>query len=140
MSIEEIKDYIFKNFKDVKLNEANNDLFFMYGDNEKFPFATIVTQDNEYDNFSNLNRNDFFRINIGVDKETFSSMFDGMTNKKGLEAYLDVGIDFTKVDVILPHPTYGSLFWVCVVNPSKKTFETLKAYLKISYEKISKSV
>jgi hypothetical protein len=138
MTIEEIKNYFFQNFKDIKLVEANNDLFFMHENNEKLPFATIITQDNEYDNFSNLNREGFFRINIGLDKEIFNSMFEAITNKKGLEAYLGVGIDFTKKDIIYPHPTYGNLYWICVVNPSDKTFETLKEYMKISYNKISK--
>ena len=24
----------------------------------------------------------------------------------------------------MPHPVYGRMFWVCVLNPSDKTFET----------------
>lgn len=139
MTIEWIKHYIFQNFRKIKLVEAHGDLFFMHENNDKLPFATIVTQDNEYDNFSNLNREGFFRINIGVDKQSFNSMFNGMTNEKGLEAYLDLGIDFTKEDIIQPHPTYGSLYWICVVNPSDKTFEKLKQYLQISYDKIVKT-
>ncbi|MCD9189461.1 MAG: DUF6194 family protein [Pyrinomonadaceae bacterium] len=139
MTIEEIKDYIFQNFRDINLLEADGDLFFMHKSNDKLPFATIVTGDNEYDNFSNLNREGFFRINIGIDKETFNSMFEGLTSKKGMEAYLDIGIDFTKENIIQPHPTYGNSYWICVVNPSDKLFETLKQYLKISYDKISKN-
>ena len=110
----------------------------MFDKNDKHPFATIITKDNEYDSTSNLNRERFFRLNVGLDKETFNSMFGGITDKKGLEAYLNLGIDFTKEDVILPHPTYGALYWVCVVNPSNKTFELLKKFLKISFNKISK--
>ena len=98
MTITKITSYITQNFDGIELVEANGDLFFMAKNNEKLPFATIVTQDNEYDNFSNLNRDGFFRLNIGLDKETFNSMFDGITNKKGLEAYLDLGIDFSKED------------------------------------------
>lgn len=139
MTIEEIKDYIFQNFTDINLLEADGDLFFMHKSNDKLPFATIVTGDNEYDNFSNLNREGFFRINIGIDKETFNSMFEGLTSKKGMEAYLDIGIDFTEENIIQPHPTYGNSYWICVVNPSDKLFETLKQYLKISYDKISKN-
>lgn len=138
MTIEEIKTYIFKNFENVNLVEANGDLFFMYDKNDKHPFATIVTADNEYDSTSNLNREGFFRLNIGLDKETFNSMFGGITDKKGFEAYLNLGIDFTKKDVILPHPTYGAMYWICVVNPSNKTFELLKKYMELSFNKISK--
>jgi hypothetical protein len=138
MTIVEIKDYILQNFEKVHVVEADGDLFFMYDQDEKFPFATIVTKDNEYEKVSNLNREGFFRINIGLDKETFMPLFGGLTDKKGLEAYMDVGIDFTVEDTLMPHPTYGSLYWVCVVNPSAKTFETLKKYLEISYKNISK--
>lgn len=138
MTVEEIKDYILQHFEKVHVVEADGDLFFMHDGDEKFPFATIVTKDNEYEKVSNLNREGFFRLNIGVDKDTFMPLFGGLTDKKGLEAYMDVGIDFTAEDTLMPHPTYGSLYWVCVVNPSSKTFETLKKYLEISYKNISK--
>jgi hypothetical protein len=111
----------------------------MHESNDKHPFATIITKDNEYDSTSNLNREGFYRLNVGLDKETFVSMFKGLTNEKGFEAYLNLGIDFTKEDTLLPHPTYGAMHWVCVVNPSKETFQKwLKKYLEVSYHKISK--
>lgn len=138
MSIEEIKTHIFQHFEHVNIVEANGDLFFMCDNNDKFPFATIVTSDNEYDSTSNLNREGFFRLNVGLDSETFNSMFGGLTSEKGLEAYLNLGIDFTKEDTILPHPTYGSMYWVCVVNPSKETFESVKEYLALAYNKVAK--
>jgi Family of unknown function (DUF6194) len=138
MRIEEIKTYIFKNFENVKLVEADGDLFFMYDKNDKLPFATIVTRDNEYDSTSNLNREGFYRINVGLDKDTFNSMFGGLTDKKGFEAYMNLGIDFTKEDTIMPHPTYGAMYWVCVVNPSDETFKTLKKFIELSYHTVTK--
>lgn len=45
-----------------------------------------------------------------------------------------MGIDFTKVDTLLPHPTYGSMNWVCVVKPSKEIFDSIKAYLESSFD------
>ena len=137
MTIAAIKTYISQNFEHVNILEASGDLFFMYEKNDKLPFATIVTKDNEYDTFSNLNREGFYRLNIGVDKETFTPLFGGLTEKKGVEAHLNLGIDFTQEDVLLPHPTYGTMYWVCVVWPSEDTFETLKKYLHIAYNKIS---
>ncbi|WP_430516969.1 DUF6194 family protein [Chitinophaga niabensis] len=44
---------------------------------------------------------------------------------------------FTQEDVLLPHPPYGSMYWICVVRPSEKTFESLNEYLHIAYNKIS---
>jgi len=139
MSIEELKTYIIQNFQNVNIVELDGDLFFMYDNNDKLPFATIITKDNEYDSTSNLNREGFYRLNVGLDKDTFVPMFGGLTDEKGFEAYLNLGIDFTKEDTILPHPTYGAMYWVCVVNPSKETFEeSLKKYLGLSYNKVSK--
>ncbi len=136
MTIEEIKTYLFANFKDLTLLENDNDLFFMHKKNEKLPFVTIVTKDNNYDNVSNLNQDGFFRMNFAIDKETFESKFGGLTDKKKLEAYMNLGIDFTQQDIIMPHPTYGSMNWVCVINPSKNTFELIKKHLQTTFAKI----
>ena len=75
MSIEEIKTYIFQKFEDVNVVESGGDLFFMYDKNDKPPFATIVTKDNEYDSTSNLNREGYYRLNLGLNKDTFLPMF-----------------------------------------------------------------
>ena len=52
---------------------AWGDTFFIYDpdrnlpDKRRFPFATIVTKDyGDFDNASNLNRPDVFRLNIGI--------------------------------------------------------------------------
>lgn len=139
MTIEELKSFILKKFDKVNIVEFEGDLFFIYDNNKKNPFATIVTSDNEYDNTSNLNREGFYRLNIGLDKETFLSLFGGLTKEKGFEAYMNLGIDFTQKDKLLPHPTYGAMYWVCIVNPSEMTLENLlRDYLEISYNKIAK--
>ncbi len=82
----------------------------------KFPFATIVIKDyGDFDNASNLNRPGVFRLNLGVSKQTYESLFadDGAPR------------DFTQLDVLLPHPVYGKNHWVCVLNPSDATFDSL---------------
>ncbi|WP_025763570.1 DUF6194 family protein [Dyadobacter tibetensis] len=138
MEIEEIKSYLLQNFDKLQLAEVENDLFFMHKKNDKVPFATIITKDNEYDAVSNLNREGFFRLNFCVDKDTIESLFKELPKSKKLEAYMHLGIDFTKEDTLMPHPTYGSMNWVCIVQPSRKTFETfIEKYLKQSYQKIN---
>lgn len=61
---------------------AWGDTFFFAGREEAnphaFPFATIVTKDyGDFDNASNLNRPGVFRLNIGLSRETFRSLFGG---------------------------------------------------------------
>ena len=90
----------------------------------RFPFATIVIKDyGDFDNASNLNRPGVFRLNIGVSKQTYESLFPS-----------DAIHDFTALDVLMPHPVYGPNHWVCVLNPSEATFHSLEPLLAEAYE------
>src|SRR5438132_971171 len=61
---------------------AWGDTFFFYNPRDidpdhRFPFATIVTKDyGDFDSYSQLNRPGVFRLNIGLDKNLYQSMFD----------------------------------------------------------------
>ncbi len=96
---------------------ADDNTFFFHGANDKFPFATIVTKDHESDNASKLDRPGVFRLNVGVGKETFRALFG-----EGEQA----GTDYAALDRLMPHPVYGKMHWVSVINPGDKTFETVK--------------
>lgn len=125
MDEESIIQFITTSFEDVQLVTADGSYFFFEAGDEdrKFPFITLVTND-LYDQFSNLKRLSVYRLNIGISKETFRSLF----------AEVDATYDFTALDEIMPHPVYGSMYWVCVLNPSLATFETVKDLLVESYE------
>jgi len=102
------------------LEVADDNTFFFHGADNKFPFATIVTKDNEFDSASNLNRPGVFRLNMGVSKETFRGLFGEAEPS---------GIDDTALDRLMPHPVYARMYWVSVINPSAATFETVKPLL-----------
>jgi hypothetical protein len=74
MEINAIQQFITATFKGSHFAEAEGNVFFMYGADNKFPFATIVTKDNEFDHVSNLDREGVFRLNIGISKQTFQSI------------------------------------------------------------------
>src|SRR5690606_34837807 len=113
----------------VREIEANGDFFFMYRDEEKFPFATIVTSDNDFDSVSNLDRDGFYRLNIGIDKTTFQHLFGSLSARPGIGGYVDSGIDFREENKLFPHPFYGSMYWVSMVNPSESSYTELKGFL-----------
>jgi hypothetical protein len=105
---------------------AWGDTFFIYDPDRnlkpehQFPFATIVTKDyGEFDCASKLDRPGVFRLNVGISKSTFHSLFPAGDNSH----------DFTALDRIMPHPVYGKMHWVCVLNPSEKIFEAVKPLL-----------
>ncbi|MBI5761040.1 MAG: hypothetical protein HZA46_21155 [Planctomycetales bacterium] len=101
----------------------------------RFPFATIVTKDyGEFDNASNLNRPSVFRLNIGVSKDTYRSLFGSQPSRPGADGVVDAGHDFAALDQVLPHPVYGKMYWVCVLNPSAATFQTVRPLLAEAYD------
>lgn len=126
-----ITHYITDTFDGVDIVENSGDTFFFGNPDQEpapdhmFPFATIVTSDN-YDDGSNLNRPSVFRLNFGVGKQTFRELFG--TGDADANSY-----DFTALDQLMPHPTYGKMFWVCVLNPTEATFQSVQPLLAESY-------
>jgi uncharacterized protein DUF6194 len=109
---------------------AWGDTFFIYDPDRtlvptrQFPFATIVTHDyGDFDKDSRINRPGVFRLNIGIGKETYQSLFGA-----GRE------YDFAALDQLMPHPVYGRNHWACVLNPSDSTFEAVKPLVAEAYD------
>ena len=101
----------------------------------QFPFATIVTKDyGDFDRASQLNRPGVFRLNIGVSKETYRSLFGPQPSSPPAGSAVGTGHDFTALDQLLPHPVYAPMSWVCVLNPSAATFEAVRPLLAEAYQ------
>jgi Family of unknown function (DUF6194) len=124
-----IRGYIVQTFPDISVVDGTGGAFFFTDPERKFPFATLVTSD-EYDQASDLGRPGVFRLNIGVSKQTFGTLFGAPPPASGGEG----GYDYTALDRIMPHPVYGKMYWVCVLNPSAETFETVRGLLAEAYE------
>jgi len=122
-----IADYIMKTFPEVeKANAHGYDMFF-YKSDRKLSFATMISSDYDYDHISNLNRPGVFRLNMGVSKQTFQTLFG--TNELNLSDY-----NFTALDVIMPHPEYVQYHFICVLSPGEETFEKLRSLLAEAYD------
>jgi hypothetical protein len=123
MDEEAITQYIIATFEGIHPITADGNTFFFYDPERKFPFATLVTND-AYDQASNLNRPSVYRLNIGISKQTYQSLF-GTQVSLSAESGGERGHDFTALDQVMPHPVYGRQYWVCVLNPSAATFQTV---------------
>lgn len=100
------------------------------------PFATIVTKDyGDFDNASQLNRPEVFRLNIGVSRETFRALFGHLPNEDSAQS---ATFDFAALDRLMPHPVYARQSWVCVLNPGRDTFEAVKPLLEEAYTIVAK--
>jgi uncharacterized protein DUF6194 len=122
MDEEAIIRYITDTFEGVQTVTADGNTFFFYDPERKFPFATLVTND-AYDQASNLNRPSVFRLNIGISKQTYQSLFGTQTSRSA-EGGGERGYDFSALDQVMPHPVYARQYWICVLNPSAATFQT----------------
>ncbi len=122
-----IKEYIYSTFEEVEDTDNYGYTFYFYKDDHKLPFITLASINNDYDRVSNLDRPGIFRLNIGVGRQSFESLFG--SNKVDVSIY-----DFTTLDTIMPHPDYAAQSFICVLNPSEMTFETLKPMLAEAYE------
>jgi hypothetical protein len=95
------------------------------------PFATIVTKDyRDFDNASQLDRPGVYRLNIGVSRETFQTLFGYLPGK---ESAKNAEYDYGALDTVMPHPVYAPQSFVCVLKPSPAAFETVKPLLAEAY-------
>jgi hypothetical protein len=138
MDKDSITAYITDTFDGLDVVVASGDTFFFYDPDRSFdparrmPFATIVTSD-AYDNVSNLSRPVVFRLNLGVSKDTYRSLFGSAASPSDASSG-ESSVDFTALDQLLPHPVYGRMFWICVLSPSAPTFELVRPLLAEAYD------
>ena len=146
MDQDAIIQYITETFTGVEVQRPTDgpgagDTFFFYDPQHnidptrRMPFATIVTKDyGEYDNASRLDRSDVFRLNIGVGSDTFRALFGAAPGEQSDQSPT---YDYAALDRLMPHPVYAPQSFVCVLNPSADTFETVKPLLADAYGKVA---
>lgn len=103
------------------------------GEAEKMSFVTIVEKDYpNFDEASNLNRENTFRLNINVGKQKFFELlgFNPTDFTDHTNAY-----DFSQIDTLFPHPVYGANGWVSIINPTENNTSLIKTLLDYSYQK-----
>ena len=139
MNIVDIENYIMQTFKDVYPLDTWGEKSFFLNPGKKFKrgtyFATIKKKDGDNDKASKLDRDGVFRLNIGINKEEFLSLFYTMPKRPAKGCFIKGGYDFQALDTILPHPIYGWMSWICILNPSVSRFDECKKYLQVAYEK-----
>ncbi|MEU1177011.1 DUF6194 family protein [Streptomyces sp. NPDC005820] len=91
------------------------------------PYGTIVTKDYPGDTASALDAPGRWRVNIKVDRPTFLEL----TGEEPRALVLPR--DHTAADTVLPHPVYGALGWISVVNPADRTTETVLRLLRTAH-------
>jgi hypothetical protein len=124
---EAIVSYIIETWPESDVVQAMNAWFFSLDPEQHWPnYATLVTTD-EHDEASNLSRPGAFRLNMGVDRETFEPVAEANPDP-----------DYTAFDTVLPHPVYAAQRWICIVNPSESTFrKVVVPLLTVAHDRLA---
>lgn len=94
---------------------------------------TVKERDGANDNASRVDRPGVYRVNLGLRKETFQRLFGAIPARPAAGGVVAMDYDFAALDTLMPHPVYAWMSWMCVLNPSEQTFETLKPLIRESY-------
>jgi hypothetical protein len=122
VDITQLTQYLREKFDGTTIIEAAGDTFYIYDPDHdlpperQMPFVTIVTGDT-YDRVSDLSRPGSYRLNIGLPRTTYVTMFGPAPTHRDEDGVLRTGFDYAARDQVMPHPTYASQYWVCVVDP-----------------------
>lgn len=146
MQEDEILNYCLENLAGTVLAKNWGERAIFYNPDLTLPkgvyILTVKEKDGDNDKASNVNRDRVFRLNLGLRKDTFKKMFSFVPQRPPAGGIVEMDYDFTQLDVIMPHPVYAWMGWICVLNPSAQTFEKLKPLIQEAYlfaqEKFSK--
>jgi hypothetical protein len=114
----------------ININWGERGLF--YNPGNKLPLGaymlTFKEKDGKHDAASHINRRPGdFRMNLKISKPTFIQLFGEIPKRPAAGSVIATGHDFTERDIIMPHPVYGWMTWICVVNPSEATIERMES-------------
>ncbi len=146
VSIDDIFNYAISEFEGVVISENWGERGLFYNPHGLLPkgiyILTFKEKDGPNDKASNVNRPDIYRINLGLTKDRFKEMFGEIPKRPAAGQTVSTGHDFQNVNEIMPHPVYGWMSWIGVLNPSLETFDALKPMIaegvqlaKIKYSK-----
>ena len=88
-------------------------------------FCTVKESNGENDKASDLDREGVFRLSIGIEKESYEKRFGVTPGRPRKGTTINTGHDFAALNELMPHPVYGWMSWVQILNPSVSTFDSL---------------
>jgi len=137
VQVKSIIERIEKNFEGVVPKPSWGETSLFYNPGRLLPngvyFCTLKEKNGENDKASELDREDVFRLSIGITKETFEKTFGKRPKRPSKGGIINTAHDFTALNELMPHPIYGWMSWVQVLNPCESTFEELLPLITEAY-------
>lgn len=134
-----IIEHLLDRFEGTRVVEAWGERSIFYNPGLMLPrgvyFATVKEKDGENDKASHLDRAGVFRLNVGTTKPLFLERFGPPPSRPGKGGVVDGPWDFTATDTLMPHPVYGWMSWVAVLNPSNETSTIMNEIIEAAFIK-----
>jgi Family of unknown function (DUF6194) len=143
IDIAEVHSFILQTLDGVAPLKAWGEQAYFYNPNLTLKrgtyFATIKEKDGDNDRASRLDRPGAWRLNFGVRRKTFEGIFGGPPARPPKSGVIEGPWDFSEKDILTPHPIYGWMCWLAVVNPSAETWQTCKPLILDAHSKAAQA-
>lgn len=140
MTAIDLESWILNNYQGVIVTDAYRERSFFYNPDSSLPkgiyFATIKESDGPNDKASFLDRENVYRLSIGIGKKNYQDIFGTVPTRPIKGGIIDYDFDFSVLDTLMPHPIYAWISWVAINNPTKGNLETVSYLLDISYQSV----
>jgi len=127
----------------VNVVEAWGETSFFYNPDHRFArgtyFATVKDRDGAGDGGSCLDRAGVWRLNLGVSVKTFADLFGARPARPAKGQVVEGPWDFTELDMLTPHPVYGWIGWVAILNPGAGSWERCLPLIEDARERARRS-
>ncbi len=88
-------------------------------------FCTIKEKDGNNDKSQSLSKNGVFRLSIGISKGTYKNIFGEKPKRPAKGCIVETDQDLLTTNILMPHPIYAWMSWVCILSPSQDKFEEI---------------
>lgn len=138
LQIDDIIYYVQSTYNGTVIDYNWGDRGIFYNPDNRLPrgihIMTFKVKDSRKDKVSDLNRTGIYRLNLGISKESFNRLFGPTPPRPKAGETAETEHDYRQLDLITPHPKFGWMAWISVLNPRRATFETLKPLVEESYK------
>ena len=88
-------------------------------------FCTIKDHDGENDMASKLNRDNVFRLAIGLNQKTYFKLFGQKPPRPPKGGVVETGHEFDQLNELMPHPIYAWMCWAQILSPTSEKFSSV---------------
>jgi len=122
MTPEAIRALILRDFPETEAHENWGETSLFCNPGARFArgacFLTLKSKDGANARASALDRPGVFRMSFGLPRDAFELLFGRPPVRPGQGGVIEGPWDFMQLRQLMPHPVYGWMRWVCILNPS----------------------